>query len=515
MPKHSNLYQTIEAAWAHSCKPALIHNNIPYSFGDLNDVVSNLENFIHGLGFQNLYGLKLSSTIDNSAISIAFLLICAKHGMFYCPLSPDLTPLQLDLQLSLLQSDIHFSKSKNNHFKSFSSFFDFTTNYAVSYSLKNDNFSTNNSKESSIDFWESPYLLTSSSGSTGDPKLIVFSQSTKLKRSLSAIDVWKLTPKDIVLNASPIYHSLGQRLTLLPLILGSTQILITKFTADKWINCVLDYGVTFTIPVSPHLLQLSSDPRFESILMSKRLKALVSSSSSLEGALRDKLTDSSAYNFYEMYGASEIGTATVLSFPSHKNLSVGKSINGVSIRILDQEHKHQVDFGVIGEIYVKSDFLFSGYLGRKKLTHDSFVDCYFATGDLGYIDNEGYLYFKGRKNDCFKVGGINVYCSDIQDCINLMELNYNSRVVPIFDDKLVQRPVVILESSSFDPSFHQFDFISRKVRGHCVRHLAPYQIPLHVLFINKFPSLSNGKPDLISLKSLVDEALRNNQKLLR
>ena len=84
----------------------------------------------------------------------------------------------------------------------------------------------------------------------------------------------------------------------------------------------------------------------------------------------------------------------------------------------DPEMRIAVDPGVIGEIYVRTDFIFSEYLGRKNLTSESFVNNYFATGDLGYIDNDGYLYFKGRKNECMKIGGVNIYCKDIEECIN-------------------------------------------------------------------------------------------------
>ena len=93
--------------------------------------------------------------------------------------------------------------------------------------------------------WDYDFLLTSSSGSTGAPKLIVFSQAVKYKRALSAITEWKLDKSDVILNASPIHHSLGQRLSILPLILGSTQVLLARFSIDSWIEMVGNFWSNF------------------------------------------------------------------------------------------------------------------------------------------------------------------------------------------------------------------------------------------------------------------------------
>ena len=88
-----------------------------------------------------------------------------------------------------------------------------------------------------------------------------------------------------------------------------------------------------------------------------------------------------------------------------------------NIKIYDLETKDEINNGQIGEIAISSIYQFKGYLDDYKLTQNSYIDNYFLTGDLGYIDNNQCLYYKGRKDDCFNVGGIKTYSEDIENII--------------------------------------------------------------------------------------------------
>ena len=256
MQYDSSLFCRIQGAWDNPSKTALIFEDSFYTFSDLCNLVGEIEKNLDQAGINTFSGLKISSDINNTLLSIILLLFSARNGSFYCPLNADLTHEQLDKQLSILKPNIHISFKEVFHLNH-SKYNLVESSHNLSFTSAKVFFGCSPDKKKKIKpLWNTDFLLTSSSGSTGNPKLIVFSQETKFRRSLSAIEQWNLQKEDVILNASPIHHSLGQRLSLLPLILVATQVLLPKFNVQRWIHAVRTYGVTFTIPVSPHLMHL-------------------------------------------------------------------------------------------------------------------------------------------------------------------------------------------------------------------------------------------------------------------
>ena len=134
------------------------------------------------------------------------------------------------------------------------------------------------------------WILTMTSGSTGLPKPIELTQNNKRKRIDAHVKLYGITEDDRVLAATPLYHSLAERLVMLPLMIGATSILLPRFTANMWLGCVSDNRVTFTIAVSAQLgqiAQLLSSPFAPDITS---FRSIVSSSALLEPHVRTELT---------------------------------------------------------------------------------------------------------------------------------------------------------------------------------------------------------------------------------
>jgi len=341
------------------------------------------------------------------------------------------------------------------------------------------------------------YILTMTSGSTGEPKPIVFSQETKINRAIkSAKEVYNLNSNDIIIASSPMYHSLAQRLVLLPLMIGGTSVILKKFTSQVWLETVEKYKVTFTILVSSNLELLLLKFKEQKFDLSS-LKTVVSSSALLKDDIKSECIKEFKADFHEMYGASEIGTATNL-YPKdaqNKMSSVGKPLDYVDLKIVD-EQGNELDTGKEGEIICKTMTKFCGYYKNEKATTDSLKDGYFYTGDIGYVDDDGFLYFRGRKKDVINVGGSLVYPKDIEDVINKFDFVDECAVIGVDDIYFGEAVLAVIIPKK------GIDFNLGKIKLECRNYLADFQQPMGYETIDALPKNSMGKVMKFKLKEM-------------
>ncbi|UZE97559.1 class I adenylate-forming enzyme family protein [Alkalimarinus alittae] len=332
---------------------------------------------------------------------------------------------------------------------------------------------------------EQAYILTMTSGSTGDPKPIVLSQGVKEKRAEAAIELYEVCADDVVLVATPMYHSLAERLVLIPLMSGGTSVILESYTARKWIDEVIAREVSFSIIVSSQLKQILAD------LTSNRrsldsLRCLVSSSERLPDSVRKEMKHVLTCEFHECYGASEIAIATNLNHRSVQNASVGTAAPKVEIQILRDDGTLAM-VGEVGEILCKTPMLFSGYYKKTPETASSMRGEYFCTGDVGKLDKDGYLTFLGRKKDIIITGGINIYPKDIEDVLNSHHSVAECAVIPLPDDILGERLTAVVVAEAGE------QIVERQLQRLCARELADYQQPRHYIISQILPKNAMGK----------------------
>ncbi len=334
---------------------------------------------------------------------------------------------------------------------------------------------------------EADYILTMTSGSTSEPKPIVFTQGTKIRRCMSAKDSYGLSEQDVILVATPLYHSISQRLIFIPLILGATCVIQRKFTTNQWISLVNKHKVTFTISVATQIKALfpaGSDnlSRIES------MRCLVSCCALLDTDTKCRLAKELPCKFYECYGTSEVGVISNLSStePECKFLSVGKPVKGVDVKIVDHD-KHIVPDGTVGEIICNSEMRFDRYFGNDEETRKSFHDGYFYTGDMGYLDTEGYLYFSGRKKEVIITGGTNVFPKDVEAVLRDHPKVKDCAVIGIPDKHFGEAVVAVIITHDGE------EITARELQRFCMGRLMDVQKPLAFFFVDDFPRTSLGK----------------------
>jgi long-chain acyl-CoA synthetase len=335
---------------------------------------------------------------------------------------------------------------------------------------------------------EDALILTMTSGSTGDPKPIILTQRTKFNRASAAITLYGVTAQDRTLTATPLYHSLAERLVLIPLLSGGTAILMQQFSATEWLKCVKNQQVTFTIAVSSQLKQIAEHLHVEDAAQIASLRCVVSSSALLDHQVKADLRAKFNCDFHECYGASEIAIASNLDSVAAKNKlqSVGQAAIGVEIRIIDEQGK-ALPAGEVGEIVCKTPMLFGGYYQRPDLTATAMWGDYFRTGDVGKLDEEGFLYFLGRKKDIIISGGINVYPADIESVLADYPAVFESAAFAYPDQRLGEIVAIAIVPTN------KAEFDLRKLRFYCCEKLADFQQPRKFFVVDALPRNGMGK----------------------
>lgn len=467
------------------------------SYREMAELVSRYSNLL--LSLNAAHGDHIAIPMNNSIESVALFFSAADLGLCVVPLNPSLpfdavkTAVVAGDVKHIIARKIFFSECKKNggiNIPGFSICLDQDYPGTISFDKINEMPATRPELDYDVGDNES-LILTMTSGSTGTPKPIDMSQKNKYERSMAHIRVYNLTKDDRILAATPLYHSLAERLVILPLILGATSILLPRFTPVIWLKCAEEQKPTFTIAVSAQLAQILELLRQPDAPSITSFRSIVSSSALLEASVKYELIDLLKCEFHEMYGASEVSTVTDICFQDtpNKQRSVGKPFDEAKIRILRDDNGSVRDCAVheIGEIAVKSKLQCKSYYKQDSLMQSAMVGEYFRTGDLGYLDEDGYLYFAGRKKEIIITGAINVYPHDIDEVVGRLPEIEECAAFSYPDERLgeiVALAVVPKEGQEIN---------LRALKSYCARNLADFQQPHKFFVLNKLPKNAMGK----------------------
>ena len=411
---------------------------------------------------------------------VILYLLCSKNNLTFASLDLDTNPEDLTKQIELMDNPIvicdHIFFNKLNLRKK---------NYLNIIKLKKNKFIRRKKK-----FYENnkDFLISFTSGSTGNPKPISLSQKTKIVRAKSNIEIFRLGQKEKSLISTPLHHTLAIRILTISILQGYEIYLMTNYHFENLLQIINENSITFTIFVSTQINQLLKKKNNFKFLGS--LRSLISSSSILSINNKKILLKYFDRSIFEMYGLSELSVVTNFDISKNKSRleSVGKPINGIKINI--QKKKNEK----IGEILVKSKYVFSGYYKKKYETKNSFKGKYFLTGDLGYIKNN-FLYLAGRKKRMIKIKGISVYPEDIEKAF--LNSNLIKECVAIScKDKDEEEKIIFIFTS--DKKNKNLEYMIKK---QFLLRLTPFQIPKRIVRVNSIPKNKMGKINYEKLKN--------------
>jgi long-chain acyl-CoA synthetase len=323
-------------------------------------------------------------------------------------------------------------------------------------------------------------LLTS--GTTGLPKACMRPVAADEARMASMVQSFGLHPSQTHLVATPLYHSGPTIFQRTHLALGAELYLASRFDpAEVWAHAAAGHAATaFFVPTHYHRL-LRHDTGAPADRIETWWIAGAPASPALKSALIGRLGKG---KLWEFLGASETGTVAVMPPADHlrKEGSVGKPPPGVEVRILD-EAGNVLRTGETGLIYARSEMLMSGYLGSDA-PHAMWNDGYLSVGDLGRLDEDGYLYLSDRRTDLIITGGVNVYPAEVEAVLLAYPGVHEAAVVGEADEEWGQRVIAVV-AGELDVD---------QLTDHLRERLSPAKRPKRVEVWPALPHNAIGKP---------------------
>jgi len=344
------------------------------------------------------------------------------------------------------------------------------------------------------------------SGTTGKPKGAMLSNRNVLSNADSGQRTINVTPKDRAIVFLPMFHSFTFSIgVILPLYVGASIVIIKSLQPFSNIfKQTLMKRVTlfFGIPDVYNALAKAKLPWY--FMWFNRIRAFISGAA----ALQPKTLDAMAKKFkratlLEGYGLSEASPAVCMNtFKKQKAGSVGTALYGYEMKIVN-ENMEELPRGEIGDIIVRGDNVMQGYLNRPEATAETIVNGWLLTGDMGYMDEEGFLFIVDRKKDLIISKGINIYPREIEEVIDRFPEVKASAVVGIFDEKSGEIPVAYVELEEGVEVLNETG-----LKQHLREHLANYKLPRQIHTIEELPKNATGKV----LKRVLKEELKQAEK---
>ena len=329
--------------------------------------------------------------------------------------------------------------------------------------------------------------LMYTSGTTGLPKGIQHTHFIRAMYATTMANAWRMAPESVVLHSGAIVFN-GAMVTMFPaFMVGATYVLQRAFDADDFIDTVERERVTHTMLVPSQIVAILNAKRFDPSRLTS-LEMVLSLGAPLLREHKDRLNDALPGRFYELYGLTE-GFVTILDRDDalRKSGSVGVPPPFYEMRIVGEDGR-DVPQGAVGEIAGRGPITMPGYYNRVELSAEALRDGWLFTGDLGYVDEDGFLYLVDRKKDMIDTGGVKVYPKDVEEIAAHHPAILEVAVFGIPHEKWGETPVaaVVLR----EPGGATADDLKAWINA---RVAAKYQRLDRVILMDAFPRNAAGK----------------------
>ncbi|MCI0765152.1 acyl-CoA synthetase [Bacillus sp. TL12] len=324
------------------------------------------------------------------------------------------------------------------------------------------------------------FYMGFTSGSTGKAKAFLRAQDSWVHSFDCNLHDFHMKKNDTVLLAGTLVHSLFLYGAISALNLGQTVYLVEKFIPNHVLSILKQekISVMYTVPTMLEALY-----KKESVI-EQEIK-IISSGAKWEARAKQKIKTVLPYaKRYEFYGASELSFVTALTDVENerKGSSVGKPCHNVQIRIYNEKGR-ELKQGEIGIVYVKSDQFFMGYVLNGELSCQVTEEGWMTVNDIGYQDEEGFLYIVGREKNMILFGGINIFPEEIESVLSTHPHVEEIVVVGIKDEYWGEKPVAMVKGRA----------TRQELKNFCLQRLSSFKIPKEWYFVNEIPHTSSGK----------------------
>ncbi len=332
-------------------------------------------------------------------------------------------------------------------------------------------------------------VLIYSGGTTGVAKGIMLSHRAIVSNAYQ-IKTWgHLTPKDRMLAVLPFFHGYGMSVGMNTSILSGMEIvMLPKFDAKDMAKAIHRYKPTVTAAVPTILVALSNLPDIDTYDFSS-LKAVWVGAAPLTKAIKENFEKKTEGRAIEGYGLTEAVTA-IMANPykgQHKIGSIGLPFPDVDTKIVSLDGTKDLPPGQPGEIILRSPTMMLGYYKDPEETAKTIKDGWLFTGDIGYMDEDGYFYITDRKKELIITGGFNVFPREIDELIYAHPKVKEGITVGVPDAYKGERiKVFLVLKQGVKATADEF-------KKYFKEHLTPYKVPSEIEFRDDLPKSAIGK----------------------
>jgi len=337
-------------------------------------------------------------------------------------------------------------------------------------------------------------VIPYTSGTTGVPKGCIHTHSTIWPTILGSV-IWNtLAPSAVTLSSLPVFHVTGFVHSLnAPLYVGSTIVLLTIWDREAALDAIEKYKVTHWTNISTMVVDLLATPGVEKRNLSS-LMLVGGGGAPMPEAVARKLKELTGLDYIEGYGLTETMSQTHVNPPQRPKLQcLGIPHFGVDALIIDPSTGEVLPPNREGEIIVRCPSLFKGYWNNEEETRKSFITVngleYFRTGDLGYMDEEGYFFILDRIKRMINRAGYKVWPTKVENKLYQHPAVLEACVVATPDPRTNEevKAYIVLKPE------YKGKISAEEIREWCKQHMSAYEYPRVIEFVDSLPKSGSGK----------------------
>ena len=479
-------------------KTAIVFEDKRFTFKELNDRVNSLTQALMDLGV--VKGDKIAVVADNCHQYLEIGCAALEGGMVLVPLNPNLSQRELSYLINNSEANtVIFGENYIDKFDTLRSELGNIGNFIVigtssegakSYEGLVASYS---GREPYVQVKDSDlYMLGWTGGTTGLPKQVMFTYKNMLVYIFNWAHLFSMRQEDVYLVVMPFFYGQMVWQVFSHLYMGCTSVILKESTPSSILKAVDEEEVTNSFlgtSLIPALTNSSDISRYDH----SSLRHITVAGAPLPARAWKQAIEAFGSIFTPVYASVEFSPVTflppeelVFEGPKAKGRSCGKEALSAEIRIVDEEG-NDMPPRQVGEVIAKGKSMMAGYWKAPKATEEVIRGGYFYTGDLGMLDDEGYLYLIGRKKDVITSQWKSISPTEVEDIICRHPSILEAAVIGVPDEQLgeVVKAVIVLKPGAKATAKDIIDF--------CRSYLPPHAVPSWVDFVASLPKSTVGK----------------------
>jgi len=475
---------------------AVIFEGQRCSFAALNERVNRLAHGLQALGISK--GDKVAVLFENCMEMIEALFAIAKVGGVSVPINYRLVPREMAYQIDNSDStafifDAHYHEKVGAFYQELQGVHEWisTGESEVAKFLSYESLLQGQPAEEPSVFIEDdePACILYTSGTTGRPKGAVLTHKSIMTQTFNlAADVPPPVPS-IALLVYPLFHSGGLMSFLWDLYIG-TVVVMNKISVEEMLRLIQDEKVTVTSMVPDLWNQIVNHPDLKKYDLSS-LALACTGAAPTPRVLKRKIIEAfpGVEGMWEAFGMTETCATGVIGTPADnftKSEAMGKPMRNWEMRVVDQ-NDNEVANGTVGEVVYRGPGIMKEYYKAPDSTAEAFRNGWFHSGDLAWVDEDGYFYFAGRSKDMIISGGENIYPAEVEEVLYKHPKILEAAVIGVPDPDWGESVMAVIVTKGGQA------LTQEEVVKFCKDHIASYKKPKFVEFVDALPKNTTNK----------------------